>query len=62
LAVLPGSVKDAQANPCSTSEQGGGDVDTEINCDFEGIGSLEIYVHSNDNDNVPLEELPLPTQ
>jgi hypothetical protein len=45
---------------CSTTEQGGGDVDTEIDCDFEGIGLLEIYVHSNDD--VLLGELPLPTQ
>ena len=42
LAVLPGSVQEAQANPCSTSEQGGGDVDADFNCDFEGIGSLTI--------------------
>jgi hypothetical protein len=26
----------------------------------EGIGSLIIHVHSNDNDDVPLGELPLP--
>jgi hypothetical protein len=42
LVVFPGSGQEAQANPCSTTEQGGGDVDTEIDCDFEGIGSLTI--------------------
>jgi hypothetical protein len=42
LTVPPGSVQEAQANPCSTTEEGGGDVDVDFNCDFEGIGSLEI--------------------
>jgi hypothetical protein len=42
LAVLPSSVQEAQANPCSTTEEGDVDVDVDFNCDFEGIGSLEI--------------------
>jgi hypothetical protein len=42
LVVFPGSVQEAQANPCSTEAENAGDVDTEYNCDFEGIGSLEI--------------------
>ena len=43
LMTLPGSVQEAQANPCSTSAQGGSPSgDTEIDCDFEGIGSLTI--------------------
>jgi hypothetical protein len=43
LVVFPGSVQEAQANPCSTEVEGGADeVETEYNCDFEGIGSLEI--------------------
>jgi hypothetical protein len=44
LTVLPSSVQEAAANPCSTEVEGGaGEVDTEYNCDFEGIGSLEIF-------------------
>jgi hypothetical protein len=43
LAVFLGSVQEAQANPCSTAVEGGAeDVDTDFNCDFEGIGSLTI--------------------
>jgi hypothetical protein len=43
LVVFPGSVQEAQANPCSAEVEGGaGEVDNEFNCDFEGIGSLEI--------------------
>jgi hypothetical protein len=42
LVVFPGSVQEAQANPCSTEAESAGDVDTEYNCDFEGIGSLTI--------------------
>jgi len=42
LVVFPGSVQEAQANPCSTEAEDTGDVDTEYNCDFEGIGSLVI--------------------
>jgi hypothetical protein len=43
LVVFPGSVQEAQANPCSTEAFETEDVDTEYNCDFEGIGSLEIF-------------------
>jgi hypothetical protein len=43
LVVFPGSVQEAQANPCSTEAENTGDVDTDYNCDFEGIGSLEIF-------------------
>ena len=43
LTVLPATVQEAQANPCSTSAQGGSpSEDIDLNCDFEGIGSLEI--------------------
>jgi hypothetical protein len=43
LVVFPGSVQEAQANPCSTVVEGNaGGVEPEYNCDFEGIGSLEI--------------------
>jgi hypothetical protein len=41
LIVFPGSVQEAQANPCSTEASAVNDVDTEYNCDFR-IGSLEI--------------------
>ena len=41
LAVLPGSVQEAQANPCSV--EGGQNANAaDLDCDFEGIGSLEI--------------------
>jgi hypothetical protein len=44
LTVLPSSVQEAAANPCSTEVEGGAtEVETEYNCDFEGIGSLEIF-------------------
>jgi hypothetical protein len=43
LTVLPSSVREAQANPCSTEVGGNaGGVEPEYNCDFEGIGSLII--------------------
>jgi hypothetical protein len=43
LIAFPGSIQEAQANPCSTEVEGGAtEVETEYNCDFEGIGSLEI--------------------
>ena len=45
LIVFPGPVQETQANPCSTSaysDSALGDVDADLNCDFEGIGSLEI--------------------
>jgi len=66
LVVFPGSVQEAQANPCSVYT-GGATVDlgadnADLNCDFEGIGTLIIHDYSNDNDNIPLDELPLPTQ
>jgi hypothetical protein len=66
LVVFPDSVQEAQANPCSIQANGPGGVDTsgavdaDLNCDFEGIGILIINDYSNDNDNVPLGELPLP--
>jgi hypothetical protein len=52
LVMLPGSVQEVQANPCSiqangpggvhTHPSGSGEVNTDYNCDFEGIGSLEL--------------------
>jgi hypothetical protein len=64
LVVFPGSVQEAQANPCSVYT-GGATVDlgadnADLNCDFEGIGTL--IIHDYSNDNIPLDELPLPTQ
>jgi hypothetical protein len=44
LVAIPGSVQEAQANPCSTEAFESDDVETESNCDFEGIGSLELEV------------------
>jgi hypothetical protein len=41
LTVLPSSVQEAQANPCSVDADNNAN-DAELNCDFEGIGSLEI--------------------
>jgi hypothetical protein len=41
LAVLPGSVQEAQANPCSVNAENNAN-DADLDCDFEGIGSLEI--------------------
>jgi hypothetical protein len=43
ITVLPGSastIEETQGSPCSTTEIDGGDV--VIDCDFEGIGSLEV--------------------
>jgi hypothetical protein len=43
ITVPPGSastIEETQGSPCSTTEIGGGDV--VIDCDFEGIGSLEV--------------------
>jgi hypothetical protein len=50
LVVFPGSVQEAQANPCQyinpngQSDNTDSDLenDVETDCDFEGIGSLEI--------------------
>jgi hypothetical protein len=49
LTVLPSSVQDVQANPCSIKANGPGGLTVEnggevgdFDCDFEGIGSLEI--------------------
>ena len=45
LVVFPSSVQEAQANPCSVNEQGGGGdefSETNTHCDFEGIGSLDV--------------------
>jgi hypothetical protein len=55
LVMLPGSVQEVQANPCSVQANGPGGIaggqnsgnedseaDLDTDCDFEGIGSLEI--------------------
>jgi hypothetical protein len=47
LVVFPGSVQEAQANPCQyvnpqAEVSQGGENDVHLDCDFEGIGSLEI--------------------
>jgi|SoiMetStandDraft_5_1073268.scaffolds.fasta_scaffold86685_2 hypothetical protein len=63
--ILPDSVQEVQANPCAENTGEAtvdlGSYDADLNCDFKGIGSLIIRAHSNEND-VPLGELPLPTQ
>ena len=41
LTVLPGSVQEAQANPCSVDADSNAN-DADLDCDFEGIGSIEI--------------------
>jgi hypothetical protein len=54
LVMLPGSVQDVQANPCSVQANGPGGIaggqnsnnedseaDIETDCDFEGVGSLQ---------------------
>ena len=48
LTVLPGSVQEAQANPCSDIGQSNSaffaeEQDNEIDCDWEGIGELEVF-------------------
>jgi hypothetical protein len=42
LAALPGSLQEAQANPCYTSAPVDLEVEADFSCDFEGIGSLDI--------------------
>jgi hypothetical protein len=47
LSVLPNSVQDAQANPCSNIAQSieaseSGDLENEIECEFENVGSIVI--------------------
>jgi hypothetical protein len=54
LTVLPSSVQEAQANPCSVQANGPGGIaggqnsnnddseaDLDTDCDFEGVGSIE---------------------
>jgi hypothetical protein len=54
LTVLPNSVQEAQANPCSIQANGPGGIaggqqsenddseaDLDTDCDFEGVGSLQ---------------------
>jgi hypothetical protein len=41
LTVLPSTVQEAQANPCSVDADSNAN-DADLDCDFEGIGSLEI--------------------
>ena len=48
LMVLLGSVQEAQANPCSDIGQSNSaffaeEQDNEIDCDWEGIGELEVF-------------------
>jgi hypothetical protein len=47
LTALPGLVEDTQANPCSDIAQSieaseAGDLENEIECEFENIGSIVI--------------------
>jgi hypothetical protein len=54
LVMLPGSVQEVQANPCSIQANGPGGIaggqqsdnedseaDLDTDCDFEGVGSIE---------------------
>jgi hypothetical protein len=41
LVVFPGSVQEAQANPCSVDADNNAN-DADLDCDFEGIGSIDI--------------------
>jgi type 1 fimbria pilin len=41
LVVFPGSVQEAQANPCSVDADSNAN-DADLDCDFEGIGSIEL--------------------
>jgi hypothetical protein len=52
-----------EADACITSDPQNADT-ANLDCDFKWIGDLKINVHSNDIliDNLPLEELPLPTE
>ncbi|MGI0001849.1 MAG: hypothetical protein ACRD42_02095 [Nitrososphaeraceae archaeon] len=45
LTVLPSSVQEAQANPCSEIDQNNGgedDLENEVDCDWENNGSYEV--------------------
>jgi hypothetical protein len=49
LVAFPGSVQEAQANPCqyvnpngNQDNSGNNENNVNLDCDFEGIGSLEI--------------------
>jgi hypothetical protein len=55
LTVLPSSIQEAQANPCSVQANGPGGIaggqnsgnddseaDLETDCDFEGVGSITL--------------------
>jgi hypothetical protein len=55
LIMLPGSVQEVQANPCSVQANGPGGIaggqqsendeseaDLETDCDFEGVGSITL--------------------
>jgi hypothetical protein len=61
LTVLPSSVQEVQANPCSIQANGPGGIsggqnsdggereaDLDTDCDFEGVGSLEFEEESEE--------------
>jgi hypothetical protein len=50
LTVLPSSVQEAQANPCSIGEGNGpsGDLDADFECEFNG--HIEIIIESGGPD------------
>jgi hypothetical protein len=63
LTVLPGSVLEAQANPCSNNAQTieaseSGDLENEIECEFENIGKL-VIIEGGDLKGAPMI-LPTP--
>jgi len=58
LTLLPVSIYDAQANPCSENVVGSSVYEVDIDCEF--YGPVEIYEHPGNE--VPMDVLPLPTQ
>ena len=58
LILLPASIHDAQANPCSENVVGYSVSEVDIDCEF--YGPVEIYKHPGNE--VPMDVLPLPTQ
>jgi hypothetical protein len=58
INLLPASIHDAQANPCSENVVGSSVSEVDIDCEF--YGPVEIYEHPGNE--VPMDVLPLPTQ
>lgn len=58
LTLLPASIHEPQANPCSENVVGSSVSEVDIDCEF--YGPVEIYEHPGNE--VPMDVLPLPTQ